>query len=425
MNRRDFAGTCLMAAGTAVQQSSGLGVWKALGRLQEEDGATPIEGGRWFSAQSPGDGMLFEFPAGTLAKSRALTADMLLDGKELAVFLIILREGEKGRGFRFSFGALNQCSFRMRLDLSLVDQGRWMSDREGAFLKPLCSGDRVDLALVDRISFTVSRTGPGGARWVMTPLQMLPALPPKLTTPVLPKGPLVDEFGQSALRDWPGKTRSLAELTSRVRRQFEDAPGVSWPGTFSKWGGLQALKLGEGTGWFRTQKHNGRWWLVDPAGCAFWSAGLDCVRVDTDARVDGIEGALKWIPGRDEFPGADRTSGGGRSQTRFINYLAANMVRALGPEGWRDKWAHIALAEMKRMRFNTVANWSDWEFAARAGFPYVRPLSFRGSRSPMVYRDFPDVFHSGFEQDATEYSAALASTAADPAFIGYFLMNEP
>jgi len=49
----------------------------------------------------------------------------------------------------------------------------------------------------------------------------------------------------------------------------------------------------------------------------------------------------------------------------------------------------VALAELKRLRFNTVANWSEWEYAARARFPYVRPMSFRGTRSSMIYRDFP------------------------------------
>jgi hypothetical protein len=101
------------------------------------------------------------------------------------------------------------------------------------------------------------------------------------------------------------------------------------------------------------------------------------------------------------------------------------MIRAFGREEWRDRWSRIALGEMKRLRFNTVGNWSEWEFASRARFPFVRPMNFRGVRSGMVYRDFPDVFHSGFEQDAAEYAAQLNSSANDPALIGYFLMNEP
>jgi hypothetical protein len=80
---------------------------------------------------------------------------------------------------------------------------------------------------------------------------------------------------------------------------------------------------------------------------------------------------------------------------------------------------------LKRLRFNTVGNWSDWEHAAKAKVPYVRPMNFRAHRSGNIYRDFPDVFHSRFDEDVTEYASVLKNTANDPAFIGYFLMNEP
>jgi hypothetical protein len=141
--------------------------------------------------------------------------------------------------------------------------------------------------------------------------------------------------------------------------------------------------------------------------------------------VDGIESAVKWLPDSAEYAEARRSRLSPRSNAKAFNYLAANFIRAVGAEGWRDKWARTALAEMKRLRFNTVGNWSEWEYAAKAKFPYVRPMSFRGARCGSVYRDFPDVFHSAFEEDAAAYASELKSTSGDPAFIGYFLMNEP
>jgi hypothetical protein len=44
---------------------------------------------------------------------------------------------------------------------------------------------------------------------------------------------------------------------------------------------------------------------------------------------------------------------------------------------------------------------------------------------PLVYRDFPDVFYPDFPQAAQAFAEPLRETAADPALIGYFLMNEP
>jgi hypothetical protein len=282
----------------------------------------------------------------------------------------------------------------------------------------------VDLSKVDRMTLTVSHKAPGDVRWCMTdPVAARDV--EKIAEPLLPKGKLIDRFGQSAQRQWSAKTKSEEELKTRIREQFGSAPDQAWPESFSRWGGWKSRKLGEGSGFFRTHNDGKRWWLVDPDGYAFWSAGADCVRVDADARYDGLENALEWLPPRTgEFADAYyRERGFGNGKT--VNYLATNMIRALGPDGWRDKWARIALAEMRRLRFNTVGNWSEYKFAAREKFPYVRPLNFRGSRSGMVYRDFPDVFHAGFEQDAADYASQLKETANDPAFIGYFLMNEP
>jgi hypothetical protein len=107
-----------------------------------------------------------------------------------------------------------------------------------------------------------------------------------------------------------------------------------------------------------------------------------------------------------------------------INYLAANYKRVFGND-WRTKWAKISLDELRRLRFNTVGNWSEWEFAKEAAYPYVRPMSFNPTRTRQIYRDFPDVYHPDFETDATEYAKVLSDTVDDPALIGYFMMNEP
>jgi hypothetical protein len=110
---------------------------------------------------------------------------------------------------------------------------------------------------------------------------------------------------------------------------------------------------------------------------------------------------------------------------QLIDYLQANLIRAFGPEDWYGRWQDVVLGELRRVGFNTIANWSDWHTASRAGFPYVRPLDGRALATRMVYRDFPDVFAPEFADAARKYAAQLSETAGDPALIGYFLMNEP
>ncbi|MCP5114132.1 MAG: hypothetical protein GY953_25150, partial [bacterium] len=425
MQRREFLAATACAAIACSKAAPGLRLEPAgtLGDIQTDSAGAPIPDAKWYTAEKAGDGLSYSFPAGALSQAKMLTTDMLLDGNHKIVFGLTLQEGEDGRRFHFRFSGLNQCSLRMRMPLSLVDQNRWGINREGAFLKPRVSGSRVDLDKVDRISFTVMRKSPATARWCMTDLIAAEEEVPMLDEPLLAKGKLIDEIGQSTIHSWPAKSNNAGEVTAHIQAQLDAAPNESWPEGFSDWGGWKSRRLTKPAGFFRTHHDGKRWWLVDPDGYAFWSAGLDCVRVDTLARYDGLETALEWLPENDPrysdmFPGHP-------TEGKYLTYLAANFIRALGADGWRDKWARVALSEMKRMRFNTVGNWSEWEFARAARFPYVRPMHFRPKSMQHVYRDFPDVFHPDFAQEATDYAAQLVDTKDDPALIGYFLMNEP
>ena len=115
-----------------------------------------------------------------MAGAAWLTADLLLDGMYLAVFQLQLREGEKGPTFTLSYGLLNQCSAHLRLALESVNQNRWMYPREGAWLKPLVSGQRVDLAKVDRMTITISRKSGEPVRWCQTDVAATVEEPPLL-----------------------------------------------------------------------------------------------------------------------------------------------------------------------------------------------------------------------------------------------------
>jgi len=392
-----------------------------LGGLQTSEEEAPLPGASWHRGEAVGDGLAYQFARGALQGADYLTADLLVGGNRTVVFVLELQEGEGGPRFTLSFSALNQCQARIRMPLDAVNQNRWAYDREAAWLKPRCGGDRVDLAAVDRMMLKISAKSDDPARFCLTPFTATASEPARLENPLLPSGPLLDEFGQSTLHHWPAKTGSEQELQERLRAQLAAAPGHAFPEGFSRWGGCEALRF-QATGFFRTQHDGRRWWLVDPDGYAFWSAGMDCVRVDTEAMYGGLESALTWMPDpegeyRDIYLDP-------RGRLPHINYLAANFRRTFGDD-WHARWATIALGELRRLAFNTVANWSEWQIAREAGFPYVRPLRDPRARVPRVFRDFPDVFHRDFDEEAERFAAQLEETRDDPAFIGYFLMNEP
>ena len=380
-----------------------------------------LENATWYKGESIKDGFYYQFPKGSLADKKYITTDMLADGSTLIKFNIELQEGEGGRVFQFAFGVLNQCSLRIRLPLNLVDQNTWRIPRDGAFLKPMCWGDRVDLNKVDRMKFYIDRKSDQSSVFCLTDVIATKRDVDVISHPVLPKGKLLDSIGQSTIHHWPGKTKNEEEMISNLRKRFEGT-NHKFPTDFSKWGGDRSKKIHDGSGYFNVQHVDNRWWLVDPDGYLFWSAGIDSVRVDTSANVHLLEDALEFMPSRQ---GEFEEIYNDRSGQIHINYLAANFIKTFGKDIWRDKWAEVALDELKRLRFNTVGNWSESKYASQASFPYVRPMSFSPKLTENIYRDFPDVFHPDFEKDAKDYAQTLVESADDPAMIGYFMMNEP
>lgn len=389
--------------------------------LKSINGPSYMENAKWYAGNNVNDGFYYEFPKGSLSDKKYISTDMLADGNHMVKFQMELQEGANGRVFKFRFGVLNQCSLRVRMPLSLVDQNRWGIDREGAFLKPRCAGDRVDLAKVDRMKLYIFKKSNQQSKFCITPVIASKEEVPMIKHPVLPKGKLIDDIGQSTIHQWEGKTNGLAVMKTNLQHRLEST-NHTFPAHFSKLGGWKKKRLDDGTGYFRVHKDDHRWWFIDPEGYYFWSAGIDCVRSYIDANIHLLEDTLEFLPsntGNFEEIYSDRNG------QLHMNSLAAHFIRTFGENTWKDKWAKIAIDELKRLRSNTVGNWSEWEYAAKAGFPYVRPMHFSAEKTNDVYRDFPDVYHSDFERDAKKYAQILADTVDDPAFIGYFMMNEP
>ncbi|MEI7768277.1 MAG: hypothetical protein WCJ97_12660, partial [Phycisphaerae bacterium] len=274
---------------------------------------------------------------------------------------------------------------------------------------------------VDRMRLEVMRKAEPPCCFCMTPPTASSDEPPALTEPLLPHGALLDALGQSTRLEWPDKTRSEQELITRVLEHKRRGPNAQFPANYSRYGGWKEVRLAA-TGFFRTARHQERWWLVDPEGYLFWSSGLDCVREHVNSAVGGLTAALTWLPPQDG-PWAKVHMKYAQKYPQ-INYLGANLIRALGNE-WQTDWAALTAGMLKDWGFNTVGNWSNWEMLRQHGLPYVRPLEFKPTRTANVFRDFPDVYDPAFALDAADYAQQLTVTAGDPLLLGYFLMNEP
>ena len=323
------------------------------------------EVGTWRVADGVGAGIGFDIPVGTLRPEQWLWADLLLDGTDLAVFEFTFHQGSDAV-FRLMFGALAQCQARIRFPLSVAAFGQWRLERDAAWLKPICWGQAVDPRLVDRVELRMMRHSGEPVRWCMTPIRIGEAAPPALDHPLLPRGPLLDELGQSTLHDWPTRSRDVEEVRARLLQQRAEADDAAWPDGFSRWGGWEAGgRLAEGTGFFGTHHDGRRWWLVDPDGYPFWSSGVDCLAPVIDLPVSGLADALT-VPAVEPAPSGD--------------CLVSNLVRGFGAESWRAEWAATVVGMLKRYGYNSIGNWPDLDTARGSGATSGRWLWSAGAR---------------------------------------------
>jgi hypothetical protein len=228
--------------------------------------------------------------------------------------------------------------------------------------------------------------------------------------------PYVDKFGQWARKEWAGKISDEAVLRQELQRLEEQARAGAYPTNWSRYGGWLAKRF-KATGFFRTEHDGRRWWLVDPDGFAFLSAGMDCVEANVATTTQGQEDLFAWLPERKGRFAKAYSRGG-------VDFLRANLIRVYG-ENWEPAWERLTASLLKAGGFNTVANWSDIGFAQRARLPYVLPMRGFPKTTVKLYRDFPDVCGREYVVAARQFANQLKPYKDDPFLVGYFLSNEP
>ena len=255
--------------------------------------------------------------------------------------------------------------------------------------------------------------------------------------------PFVDEFGQFAHAEWPGKVHSLDELKAAAKADEEDLaahPDSPIPGAdrFGGWGAGPQLKA---TGLFRTEKWNGRWWLVDPDGHIFFSLGCNYVRLQGKTAVLGREKFFSWLPvkkdplfgdcwHKDKHKWLSKCFYRDKGMVSQFDFAQANQKRIYG-QGWKAIFNERQHRRMRSWGFTSMGNWSDPEIMAMSRTPYVDNFNLDGVRKIAgdkkgVWRKFPDVYAPDFEENVLKcaYKTRIEKSRTDPWCIGWFVENE-
>ncbi len=235
--------------------------------------------------------------------------------------------------------------------------------------------------------------------------------------------PAIDKFGQSTLVDYPEKVKSLEELEKAWRA--EEAEEVSTAAyNYSKYGGYKQKQL-EATGFFRTKKVDGRWWLVDPEGYLFLSVGVDCVNYGNGASVRAYEqrpNMYEEIPSQELMAKIRGTNG--NSNARITPSIGLwNQYRRWG-DNYREKAKDLIIKRMNKWGLNTMANWSSAEVTSMNRMAYILQLNNLGlDRNLMGLCDiYADDYMKNLE---TAISNTVRKNVDNPWLIGYFVANEP
>ncbi len=264
---------------------------------------------------------------------------------------------------------------------------------------------------------------------VLTPLvidrsRLLPA--PALTG-------IVDRFGQYTGSDWPGKLDSEAELSQRLvseRAAMAQAPRLPDRDVYGGWESGPGL---DATGFFRTEKHNGKWWLVTPEGRLFFSLGIDCVGTQNPTIIEQRESMFTWLPATDDvfaaYYGTFRSVHRGPvSAGQTFDFFRANLHRKYGKD-FSAAWTTHTADRLQAWGFNTIGNWSDWASFELMKMPYTVPLQVGGDHARLssgsdYWALMHDPFDPQFAADAEKSFQAAKRFRDDPWCLGYFVDNE-
>ncbi|MCC6074090.1 beta-agarase [Pseudomonas sp. GCM10022188] len=263
---------------------------------------------------------------------------------------------------------------------------------------------------------------------------------------------IVDDYGQFSRGQWPEKIASDTQL--REAAVAENLQLQRWLGErprTDRFGGLLDGPTFTASGFFRTEKRDGRWYLVTPSGQAFYSLGVNALSAGQSATyVEGREAMFTALPEPGSALAAyygvgDSRRGTGASRDlgfahgRWFDFYRANLRRSYGAPACGQaqdcnfdapRWTTHTLERLKAWGFNTIGNWSDASLVAARRVPYTLPLLINGNFATVstgldLWGSMPDPFDPRFAE-ATERAVqdASAGHADDPWLIGYFADNE-
>ena len=279
----------------------------------------------------------------------------------------------------------------------------------------------------------------GVSRVELVPSERDAAAPERKVLHAATFSPWVDAFGQANYVEWPDKVHSAEEL--RAKGEAEERELAARPQAIpdaDRFGGWAKGPQLKATGHFRTEKVDGKWWLVDPDGHLFFSQGVDHVGNGSSTPIRGREhyfeklppetgptkafwGMMKWKALRYFY--SDPTN----IPSKTFDFGNYNLYLKYGDD-WRAKRTATIHRRMRSWGLNTIA--ASEPSIAKAGesrMPYTVWMPARSRKIETVQAHWGallDPFAPEFEENARKTAERLKAYKDDPYCIGFFSGNE-
>lgn len=224
--------------------------------------------------------------------------------------------------------------------------------------------------------------------------------------------PFVDKYGQFVHGTWKQKVTSDDELPADLAA--ERAALKSKPSAWDDYGGWKNGPQLTATGHFRTEKVNGKWWLVTPEGHLFYSLGINVIKIESDS--PNGKSHPTW------YESTAQTS---------MTFPTWNLQKKFGKTDFQSDYYDFILKRLDSWGINTIGNWSDGNLTKLSRKPYVLAAVARPSGLPYLdsgfYNSLDSTFRSKMIQavaDAFASQSSLTKAKTDPMCIGFFIDNE-
>ncbi|MGJ8691162.1 MAG: agarase [Thalassotalea sp.] len=347
----------------------------------------------------------------------------------------------------------------------------WQSDDKQAY--SFWGKKRLDLSGIRQISFT--------AKGLLTDRQFTidnirlranPKMDENFLTGV------IDQYGQNAKVEYPGKVKSDEHLKQLVEQELATLKGDAMSDR-SKFHGWKNGPRFDATGFFRTQKVEGKWAIIDPEGYLYFSTGIDIIRLSNSSTITGYDfdqkyitkrtadmmiaeddqplnavnkealpsryvandtrsKVFEWLPSYDaplgnHFGYRRETQSGPLKHGETFSFYSANLERRYGEtykESYLDTWREVTVRRMLDWGYTSLGNWSEEAYYGNNKIPFVAFADIIGEFGTLssgydFWHGVPDAYDPKFYQRAVAAAEHVAKQInATPWCMGIFMDNE-